>query len=63
MHPPDFINFLGYRNALLEEKLEECLAAIQRGETEFSIDRGDLTDSEVEYLQEEIRRRIKIKND
>ena len=63
MHTPDFINFLGYRNALLEEKLEECLVAIQRGETEIRIDRGDLTDSEVEYLQEEIRRRIKIKND
>ena len=63
MHPPDFINFLGYRNALLEAKLEECLSAIQCGETEIRIDRGDLTDSEVEYLQEEIRRRIKIKND
>lgn len=63
MHTPDFTNFLGYRNALLEEKLEECLVAIQRGETEIRIDRGDLTDSEVEYLQEEIRRRIKIKND
>ena len=62
MHPPDFTNFLGYRNALLEAKLEECLSAIQRDETEIRIDRGDLTDSEVEYLQEEIRRRIKIKN-
>lgn len=62
MHTPDFTNFLGYRNALLEAKLEECLSAIQRGETEIRIDRGDLTDSEVEYLQEKIRRRIKIKN-
>ena len=53
----DFMNFMGYRNMVVEEKIEECLAA-RRGETAVSIDRGDLTDDEVQYLQREVHRRI-----
>ena len=53
-----FMNFMGYRNMIIEDKIEECLAAARRGETEISIDRGDLTDEEAEYLQQEVRRRL-----
>ena len=55
----DFMNFMGYRNMVVEEKIEECLSAARRGETSISIDRGDLTDDEVKYLQKEITRRLK----
>ena len=58
----DFMNFMGYRNMVVEDKIEECLAAARRGETEISIDRGDLTDDETEYLQKEVERRIKRGN-
>lgn len=54
----DFMNFMGYRNMVVEEKIEECLSAARRGETAVSIDRGDLTDDEVQYLQREVHRRI-----
>ena len=54
----DFMNFMGYRNMVVEDKIEECLEAARRGETEISIDRGDLTDCEAEYLQKEVTRRI-----
>ncbi len=54
----DFMNFMGFRNSLIEEKIEECLEAARMGETEISIDPGDLTESELEYLQREVQRRI-----
>ena len=54
----DFMNYMGYRNMAVEEKIEECLSAARRGETSVSIDRDDLTDDEVLYLQKEVRRRL-----
>ncbi len=53
-----FMEFMGYRNMVVEDKIEECLSAVRRGETEISINRGDLTDDEVEYLQREVGRRL-----
>jgi hypothetical protein len=53
-----FMNFMGYRNMVVEDKIEECLAAARRGETSVSIDRGDLTDAEVAYVQREVQRRL-----
>ena len=55
----DFMNFMGYRNMVVEEKIEECLSAARRGETSASIERDDLTDDEVAYLQQEVQRRIR----
>ena len=54
----DFTDFMGYRHTVVEEKIEECLSAARRGETSVSIDRGDLTDAEAEYLQKEVQRRL-----
>ncbi len=53
-----FMGFMGYRNMVVEDKIEECLAAARRGETSVSIDRGDLTDAEVAYVQKEVQRRL-----
>lgn len=58
----DFMEFMGYRNMVIEDKIEECLDAARRGETEISIDSGDLTDDEAEYLQREVQRRIERGN-
>lgn len=59
----DFMNFMGYRNMVVEEKIEECLSAARRGETAVSIDRGDLTDEEVRYLQDQVSQRLNKYND
>ena len=59
----DFMNFMGYRNMVVEEKIEECLSAARRGETSASIDRGDLTDEEVRYLQDQVSQRLNKYND
>ena len=53
-----FMSFMGYRNMVVEDKIEECLAAARRGETSIGIDRGDLTDAEVAYVQREVQRRL-----
>jgi hypothetical protein len=53
-----FMSFMGYRNMVVEDKIEECLAAARRGETSISIDRGDLTDDEVAYVKREVQRRL-----
>jgi hypothetical protein len=54
----DFMSFMGYRNMVVEDKIEECLEAARRGETSVSIDRGNLTDEEAAYLQREVQRRL-----
>ena len=52
------MEFIGYRNMIVEGKIDECLDAVRRGETEISIDRGDLTDDEVKYLEREVKRKV-----
>ena len=58
----DFMSFMGFRHMMIEEKIDECLAAARRGEEEINIDRDDLTDDECEYLQREVQRRIESGN-
>lgn len=52
------MNYAGYRYTVVEQKIEECLSAIREGATSVTIDRGDLTDDEVRYLEKEVQRRI-----
>ena len=54
----DLMDFVGYRNMILEEKIEICLEAIRRGETEVTFDREDLTDAEIDYISREVRKRM-----
>ena len=57
----DFMNYMGYRNSVVENKIDECLTQIRNGKTDITITRGDMTDSELEYLQSELERRINKK--
>lgn len=50
----DFMEFMGYRHMVLEEKIEQCLEAARQGMTSVTIDCDDLTEDEVEYLQQEV---------
>ena len=54
----DWMDYAGYRHMVVSDKIEACLAAARRGETSVTLDRGDLTDAEVRYLQAEVRRRL-----
>ena len=55
----DFMNYMGFRNSILEEKIEECLKQVKAGSDIVNIDRGDLSDEEVVCLKEEVRRRAR----
>lgn len=55
----DFMNYIGWRNMMIEERIEEFLAAARCGESKICIDCEDLTDDEIEYLQRELQRRLK----
>ena len=55
----DFMNYMGYRNSVIESKIDDCLNAARNGAASVTIDRDDLTDDEVEYLQEEVARRVR----
>ena len=55
----DFMNFIGWRNTMIEKRIEESLATVRSGETEICINCEDLTGDEVEYLQRELQRRLK----
>lgn len=54
----DFMEFMGYHNIVVEDKIEECLSAARRGETSISIDRSELTDEETQYLQKKVKCRL-----
>lgn len=54
----DFTEYMGYRNLIIENKIEECLEAARRGETSVTVDRDDITDDEMAYIQKELDRRI-----
>lgn len=58
----DFMSFMGYRNMIVEGVIEECLAAARRGESFIEMPRGDLTQDEIQYIQQEIQRRIESGN-
>ena len=53
----DFMEFMGYRNMVVENKIDECLDALSCGEDLDDLDMGDLTDSEIDYLREKINKR------
>lgn len=53
-----FMDYMGFREMVVQEKVEEALAAARRGETSINIDRGDLSDDEVQYFYQEVRRRL-----
>ena len=62
MNPFDdtIIDYAGYRYTVVEEKIEQCLSTIWQGATSVTINRDDLTDDELRYLEKEVQRRVGI---
>lgn len=53
-----FMDYMGYRNMVAEDKIEECLDLAESGAERITVDRGDLTDDEAAYVEKEVRRRL-----
>lgn len=56
--PDDFINYMAFRDSILEEKIVQCLSAARSGARFISIDQDDLSDADIQYIQKEVQRRI-----
>ena len=54
----DFLNYMAFRDSILEDKIEQCLSAARTGAVSINIDREDLSDVEIRYIQQEVQRRI-----
>lgn len=54
----DFMNYMAFRDTVCEEIIQECLDAAARGETGIEIDCSDLDSDEIEYIEQEVRRRL-----
>lgn len=54
----DFIDFMGFRNMVLEDRIQECVDAMESGRTDIQIDCTDMTSDEQEFFREELERRL-----
>ena len=43
----NFMDYIGYRNMIIEAKIKECLEMAKKGVEIISIDTGDLTEDEI----------------
>lgn len=55
----NFMDYMGYRNMIIEGKIKECLEMAKKGAEVISIDTGDLTNDEIKYLEKEVKRRLR----
>ena len=54
----ELASFMGYRYSVIEGEIEKCVEAYERGESQVTLDVGGLTDSEINYIYQEVERRI-----
>ena len=55
----EFMNHMGYRNMIIENKIKDCLVSAQQGETYINKFENDFTNDEIQHIQKEIQRRLK----
>ena len=55
----NFMDYMGYRNMIIEGKIKECLEMAKKGAEVISIDTVDLTNDEIKYLEKEVKRRLR----
>ncbi len=54
----ELTNFMGYRYSVIEGEIEKCVEAFKCGESQVTLDVGGLTDREINYIYQEVERRI-----
>ena len=50
----DFTDYMGFRNMVIEDEIEHQLG---NGGDDIDIDSGDYTEDEIDYIEEQVRRR------
>ena len=54
----DFTDYMSFRWSDLEGRVQECVDAIERGETSIQVDCSDMTSEEQEFFKRELQRRV-----
>lgn len=54
----DFTDYLGYRYIELQRLADICADAVRNGETNVTLDCGDLTEDDLRYLEKEVEHRL-----
>lgn len=57
MFNDDFVEFMAFRDNVVQNKVDECLDLLNMGYELDDIDMDDLSDDEIDELRKEIRRR------
>lgn len=55
---PNFTDYLGYRYVELQRMADLCEEAARKGETNVTLDCGDLTEDDLRYLEKEVEHRL-----
>lgn len=54
----DLLDYMGYRNMVVEDEIEQCLSGARAGDNSIFIDSADFTNEELLHIQKEVRRRL-----
>lgn len=54
----DFTDYMSFRWSDLEGRVQECVDAIEGGETSIQVDCSDMTSEEQEVFKKELKKRI-----
>lgn len=54
----DFCDYVGFRYVELQRIADICTDAVRKGETNITLDCGDLTEDDLRYLEKEVARRL-----
>lgn len=58
MNQRAFMDFIGYRHMNVEDIIKDCLERVKQGERFLEIPAEGLTQGEMEYIENEVRRRL-----
>lgn len=54
----DFCDYVGFRYVELQRIADICADAVRKGETNITLDCGDLTEDDLRYLEKELEQRL-----
>ena len=54
----ELTNFMGYRYSMTEKEIEKCVVAFECWKSQVTLDVDGLTVSEINYIYQEVERRI-----
>ena len=54
----EFVEFMGYREMLIQQKIEECIELLNNGAKEIEVSCGELTSDEMQRVYQEVLKKV-----